>query len=58
LVVWCNYAADGAVDRTAVHEGLPVREGTKATLGKFLHRPIDDAGVDPTAALDLAPAAA
>ena len=56
VVVWCNYAADGTVDRTAVHEGLPVREGTKATLGKFLHRPIADAGVDLDAALDLAAA--
>lgn len=42
LVLWCNYTEDGAVDRTAIHEGLAVRAGTKATIGKFLHRPLAD----------------
>jgi hypothetical protein len=47
LVLWCNYLADGTVDRTAVHEGAPVARGTKATIGKFLHRPLSEAGRTP-----------
>jgi hypothetical protein len=50
LVMWCSYTAEGCVDQSAIHEGLPVLAGTKATIGKFLHRGIEDAGLELAAA--------
>lgn len=34
-IVWFNHASDGSDDETAVHEGLPIVRGTKATITSF-----------------------
>jgi hypothetical protein len=44
LVLWFNYLPDGTVDHAAIHEGARVLRGTKATIGKFLHRPLGERG--------------
>jgi hypothetical protein len=41
LAVWLNYLADGSTDPFAMHEALPVIDGTKITLTSFVYAPID-----------------
>jgi hypothetical protein len=41
LAVWLNYLPDGAIDRSATHEALPVTAGEKITLTNFVYAPIE-----------------
>lgn len=41
LAVWLNYGLDGSIDRTAMHEALPVIRGSKTTLTNFIYGAFD-----------------
>jgi len=47
LVAWMNHRPDGAADPRAVHEALPVLDGTKTTLTWFVYAPLAAAAHTP-----------
>jgi prolyl 4-hydroxylase len=37
LVLWLDHAADGRPDRSSLHDGAPVLQGTKTTVTEFVY---------------------